>query len=67
MAITTRDLMKVKDVPDVRAAIEARDAAVDALRKAYREWQDADQLVDQCQDELDEVAARALEARRQGD
>ena len=65
MAIPTRDLMKVQDVPEVRAAIEARDAAAEASREAWRAWNAADCLVDQRQAELETVATRALEAWRQ--
>ena len=67
MAIPTRDLMKVADVPEVRAAIVARDAAAEVSREAWRAWNDADRAVDQRQTELDEVATRALEVWRQGE
>ena len=67
MAIRTRDLMNVKDVPEVRAAIEAQDAAMAASREAHRAWRDADRLVEQRALELEEVATRALEAWRRED
>lgn len=65
MAIPTRDLVKVKDVPEVAAAIQALDEAAQASREAYRAWKDADVIVDRRQADLDEVASRALEAWRQ--
>ena len=65
MAIPTRDVMKVQDVPEVRAAIEAHKEAADASREAYRAWKDADRVVDQRAAELEAVATRALEAWRQ--
>ena len=67
MAIPTRDLMRVKDNPEVRAAMEARDQAVAASRAAYSAWRDADRAADERAAELEAVAARALEAWRKED
>lgn len=67
MAIRTRDLMKVADVPEVRAAIKAQDEAMAASREAHRAWREADRLVDQRADELEAVASRALIALEQED
>jgi hypothetical protein len=64
VAIPTRDLMKVKDNPEVRAAMEARDQAVAASREAYSAWRDADRVADERAAELEAVATRALEAWR---
>jgi len=64
MAISRRDLMNVQDQPEVKAAIEARDAALTVSRDLYKQWQDADRVVSQRQAELEEVAGRALEAWR---
>jgi hypothetical protein len=65
MAIPPRDLEKVADVPEVRAAIEARDAAGEASRQAYQAWKATDLERDRRQYELDVAATRALEALRQ--
>ena len=65
MAISRHDLMNVQDQPEVKAAIEARDAAGEASRQAYQAWKAADLERDQRQFELDVAATRALEALRQ--
>jgi len=67
MAVPNRDLMKVADVPEVAAAIQARDEALAAFRAATLAVGTAEDALDKRVDELEEVAARALEARRQGD
>ena len=67
MAIPMRDLAKVADVPEVAAAIEARDEALAAYREAAKAKMDADRLLDQRNDELEAAAARALEVWRQGE
>ena len=65
MAIPMRDLAKVADVPEVRAAIQARDEALGAYREAAKAKMDSYRLLDQRNNELEAVARRALEAWRQ--
>ncbi len=67
MAIPARDLTKVADVPEVAAAIQARDEALAAFRAAARARHDAELALDKRVDELEEAAARALDALRQED
>lgn len=65
MAIRTRDLVKVQDVPEVKAAVAAQDEAMAAQREAFRAWRDAELLVKQRIGELETVALAALETRQQ--
>ena len=72
MAIPARDLMKVQDVPEVKAAIDACDEAIAACREAHRAWKDADRIVEQRATELGSgcppgTGSRQARARTRGD
>ena len=58
--ISPRDLRKVENHPEVKAAIEALDVAVEADRQAYSAWRDAAVVAEKRAAELNEIAARVL-------
>ena len=50
-----RDLMKVRDHPEVQAAVEAHNQAIAAAEAAWEVWREADRLVADRDAELDAI------------